>query len=116
MVVWGCGRAFLAMPSVLQMRMVSLADEGDGSTGVQSASLDGASTVTLALMFGSLCLVLEHCKNLRTRKMQQRGTTNRIFVLILSENAKNMNQSSAGPYCAVITLFNNIILYFCMPF
>lgn len=55
MVVWGCGRAFLAMLSALQMRMVSLADEGDGSTGVQSASLDGASTVTLALIFGLFC-------------------------------------------------------------
>lgn len=61
-VVWGCGRVFLAMLSLLQIRMASLVDEGDGSTGVQSASLDGASMVTLALILGSLFLVLEPCK------------------------------------------------------
>lgn len=61
-VVCGCGRVFLAMLSLLQIRMALLADEGDGSTGVQSASLDGASMVTLALILGSLFLVLEPCK------------------------------------------------------
>lgn len=53
-VVWVCGRVFLAMLSLLQIRMASLVDEGDGSTGMQSASLDGASMVTLALILGSV--------------------------------------------------------------
>lgn len=48
MVVWGCGRALLAKPS--------LGEEEDGSKGVGSCSLGGASMFTFALILASLVL------------------------------------------------------------
>lgn len=50
MVVWGCGRAFLATLSLTGIRTSSLGDETGGSEGAGSGSLGGASMFTLALM------------------------------------------------------------------
>lgn len=50
MVVWGCGRAFLATASLAGIRTSSLGDEAGGSEGAGSGSLGGASVFILALM------------------------------------------------------------------
>lgn len=54
--VWGCGRAFLAMPSLPQIRTAS---PGDTEDGVRSGSLGRASMFTLALIAASLSLTLD---------------------------------------------------------
>lgn len=75
-VVWGCGRAFLATPSLPQMRTASPVDEDNGSTGVRSGSLGWASIFTLALMTVSLSLTPERCeaKGMRNRTLWWKNT------------------------------------------
>lgn len=60
MVVWGCGRAFLATPSPPEMRTLSLGGEVDWSKGVGSGSLGATSMFTLALIVVSLSGALQN--------------------------------------------------------
>lgn len=84
-VVWAWGRAFLATPSLPQMRMVSPGDEDVVSIGVQSGSLDGASMFTLALM----TLVLKHWNANHEEKYREQGSLQQNISFILCQKCQD---------------------------